>query len=186
MSKPKNSLTAEDWLDEALKVLAKEGVKAIAVEPLAKRLGVTKGSFYWHFKNRDMLIAELLKFWEAIEQDYIEDYFQRFPDPIERLKAILTTLVDDDINKYVFLALANGVTDPTFGEAYEKAVNRRLQLFEEIYLSMGIAKSHANRQSFKIYCQYFGLIKMAVDQPSEEYTNEMYEFLKNDLIQSAL
>ena len=186
MSRPKTSLKAEDWLDEALKVLAKEGANAVAVEPLAKRLGVTKGSFYWHFKNRDMLITELLKFWEVIEQDYIEDYFQRFPDPIERLKAILTILVDDDINKYVFLALANGVNDPVFGGAYQKAVSRRLQLFEEIYLSMGIVKSHATHQALKIYCQYFGLIKLSVDQPSESYTDEIHEFLKNDLIQSAL
>ena len=42
-------LSAEDWAQAALDLIAEQGVAAVAVEPLARRLGVTKGSFYWHF-----------------------------------------------------------------------------------------------------------------------------------------
>ena len=45
-------LSAEDWAVAALDVIAESGLAAVAVEPLAKRLGVTKGSFYWHFPSR--------------------------------------------------------------------------------------------------------------------------------------
>ena len=54
----KKSLTAIDWQEAALNVIAHQGVSAVAVEPLAKQLGVTKGSFYWHFSNRMDLVKQ--------------------------------------------------------------------------------------------------------------------------------
>ena len=56
-------LTAQDWELGALDMIADLGLAAVAVEPLAKRLGVTKGSFYWHFSSRDALIEATLKRW---------------------------------------------------------------------------------------------------------------------------
>ena len=49
-------LSADDWAQAALDLIAEQGVSAVAVEPLARRLGVTKGSFYWHFPSRDALL----------------------------------------------------------------------------------------------------------------------------------
>lgn len=53
-----------DWVLAALRVLVANGVEAVRVEPLAKRLGVTKGSFYWHFGDRPALLAAVLTEWE--------------------------------------------------------------------------------------------------------------------------
>jgi AcrR family transcriptional regulator len=53
---PQNSqLDAAAWVEAALDALAEGGVDAVRVDPLAKRLGVTRGSFYWHFKDRAAL-----------------------------------------------------------------------------------------------------------------------------------
>ncbi len=54
----------EDWIDAALKALAEGGPDAVRVETLAAGLGVSKGGFYWHFKNRQALLDESLDFWE--------------------------------------------------------------------------------------------------------------------------
>jgi len=51
------------WVEEALTILAEQGIDGVRVEILAKRLGVTKGSFYWHFKDRDALLETLLDTW---------------------------------------------------------------------------------------------------------------------------
>jgi AcrR family transcriptional regulator len=51
------------WVEEALTILAEQGIDGVRVEILAKRLGVTKGSFYWHFKDRDALLESLLDNW---------------------------------------------------------------------------------------------------------------------------
>ena len=64
-------LSADDWALGALDVIAEQGLAAVAVEPLARRLGVTKGSFYWHFPSREALLVAALDLWEAIEQETV-------------------------------------------------------------------------------------------------------------------
>ncbi|ABA21219.1 transcriptional regulator, TetR family [Trichormus variabilis ATCC 29413] len=56
-------LERQDWINAGLKVLAEGGIEAVRVEPLAKLIKVTKGSFYWHFKNRDDLLEAILQEW---------------------------------------------------------------------------------------------------------------------------
>lgn len=51
------------WIEAAFDMLAEGGVDAVRVDPLAKKLGVTRGSFYWHFKDRDALHQAMLKEW---------------------------------------------------------------------------------------------------------------------------
>ena len=67
-------LSADDWAQAALDLIAEQGVAAVAVEPLARRLGVTKGSFYWHFPSREALLKAALERWEQIE---LEEVFAR-------------------------------------------------------------------------------------------------------------
>ena len=58
------TLTAADWAEAALQLIAEAGLGALTVDALAARLGVTKGSFYWHFKGRSELLASALGRWE--------------------------------------------------------------------------------------------------------------------------
>ena len=64
-------LSRQDWLTAALGALARDGVAALRVEPLAKKLGVTKGSFYWHFADRPALLTAVLVEWERRATDAI-------------------------------------------------------------------------------------------------------------------
>lgn len=57
-------LGREDWLQEGLRLLAAKGWRGFAVEPAARALGVTKGSFYWHFRDRDDWRDAVLAYWE--------------------------------------------------------------------------------------------------------------------------
>src|SRR6266851_4133119 len=61
---PRRRLTADDWAAAALSAIAESGLSAVAVEPLAVRLGTTKGSFYWHFASRAALLEAALSRWE--------------------------------------------------------------------------------------------------------------------------
>lgn len=54
----------QSWLDAGLRALAGEGVQGLRIMPIAEQLGVTKGSFYWHFKNLDEYQSALLEEWE--------------------------------------------------------------------------------------------------------------------------
>ena len=67
----REALTAADWTEAALDALARGGLPAVAVEPLAKELGATKGSFYWHFADRQALMAATLELWERRDTDRV-------------------------------------------------------------------------------------------------------------------
>lgn len=58
--------TRDDWLDAALAVLATEGVARVAILPLSERLGVSRSSFYWYFRDRSDLLDELLARWARL------------------------------------------------------------------------------------------------------------------------
>lgn len=64
---PKPSLQPEHWIAAGFVRLAAEGIESVRVEVLARDLGVSKGSFYWHFRDREDLLEKMLARWEADE-----------------------------------------------------------------------------------------------------------------------
>lgn len=93
MFKPMARLSPDDWIRAASRTLAEDGVEAVRVEVLARDLGVSKGSFYWHFKNRAALLEAVLDGWEAGATDaIIEAVNERERDPGARLWALMETV----------------------------------------------------------------------------------------------
>jgi AcrR family transcriptional regulator len=86
-------LNAEDWSAAALSALGEKGLAGIAVEPLAARLRTTKGSFYWHFANRDALIAAALDLWERSHTEAIIAAVDRERDPALRLRSLFRSIL---------------------------------------------------------------------------------------------
>jgi AcrR family transcriptional regulator len=78
------SLTAQDWIEAAYSAMAEEGIGSVAVEPLARRLGITRGSFYWHFENRRALLEAILERWERESTEAVISATRRVADPLER------------------------------------------------------------------------------------------------------
>ena len=66
-----DQLSATDWLDQGLKVLAQRGFTALKADPLAKAMGVSRGSFYWHFADIDAFHAAILKHWREVRAEQI-------------------------------------------------------------------------------------------------------------------
>jgi AcrR family transcriptional regulator len=65
-------LQPHDWIRAALARLSSEGVDSVRVEVLARDLGVSKGSFYWHFQDREELLAKLLALWDEGEMKWLD------------------------------------------------------------------------------------------------------------------
>lgn len=83
-------LAAIDWIEVAKDVLAEQGVDRVSIEPLAKRLGVTKGSFYAHFKDRDDLLSAILENWRKGATLQIIDRIEKGAEsPRERFARLL-------------------------------------------------------------------------------------------------
>jgi AcrR family transcriptional regulator len=79
----------DSWIDAGLRALAAGGPDAVRVEPLAKTLGVTKGGFYWHFRDRNGLLEEMLDRWEHVMVDaVIEQVESKGGDAAARLRRL--------------------------------------------------------------------------------------------------
>ena len=85
----RESLAAGDWTEAALETLARGGLAAVAVEPLAKSLGTTKGSFYWHFADRNALLEATLELWERRDTDRVLASIDESQDVATRLRKLL-------------------------------------------------------------------------------------------------
>jgi len=64
-------LSAKDWLDQGIKALAANGVSALKAEPLAKALGVSRGSFYWHFADIGAFRTAILAYWREVSAERV-------------------------------------------------------------------------------------------------------------------
>ena len=62
-----------DWIEAGFFRLSSEGIDAVRVEVLARDLGVSKGSFYWHFRDREDLLGRMLARWEEAENSRQND-----------------------------------------------------------------------------------------------------------------
>ena len=82
-----DQLSARDWLDQGLKALAKSGFTALKAEPLAKAMGVSRGSFYWHFADIGAFHAAILKHWREVAAERIIADLEAAPEGHDRAGA---------------------------------------------------------------------------------------------------
>ncbi len=149
-------LNREAWIDTALKVMAETGIGAVAVEPLAKRLGVTKGSFYWHFSNRDALIHAALSTWEERGTGEIIRRVSAIDDPHAQLVALAEEAIDDPADLSVEFALSRARENPTVKKVLDRVVQRRMSFLLQLFRRLGLPLAVARRRAMIAYSLVLG------------------------------
>ena len=127
----------------ALAALAEGGLAAVAVEPLAARLGATKGSFYWHFAGRDALVAATLERWERTDTEDVITAIEAEPDLVARLRLLLTHALDGGAR--VELALQPTATHPLVAPVLARVTRRRLDYLTDVFTGLGFDRRHGPR-----------------------------------------
>src|SRR5438874_1222414 len=150
-------LSVADWIRAAMEAIVEGGVAAVAVEPLAARLGATKGSFYHHFENRDALIAAVLEDWERSQTEVVIERLGLLPDPGERLRAVMASALADRAGGVRDAALLGAATHPLVKPVVERVTTRRLAYITDTYVQLGFPKAQARRRALLLYSSYVGL-----------------------------
>jgi len=161
-------LSAADWEEAAIDVLAQSGLSAIAVEPLALQIGVTKGSFYAHFDTRDDLVAAVLTRWEAVDTDQAIRDVELIADPSQRLARLLELNFERPRWGRVFAALCASVDDPRVKPFMDRVYRRRLAYFEQALLELGVDPVEAQDRAVLIYTAYVGFWRIIAADPDWE------------------
>jgi AcrR family transcriptional regulator len=160
---PRELLAKETWIAEAVKVLCEAGLDALAVEPLSLRLGVTKGSFYWHFKNRDDLLRAVIETWEREATEGVIAELEREADPMQRLRQLFTLSLSNITHLRAEAALRAGARagDTGMSASVHRVMTRRLSYVQSLYAAMGETPAEAKRMAVVMFGAYLGAVELA-------------------------
>lgn len=156
-STQRTRLSADDWADAALAALRRGGTPAVAVEPLARTLGATKGSFYWHFRNRRELVDAALALWERRQTDAFIDHAQRGATPRERLLLLFDHGLGSDGAHENEAGLHADLHDPQVAATVTRVGARRVDYVREQLLADGMPDDEADRRAHLVYALALGL-----------------------------
>ncbi|GAA4860442.1 helix-turn-helix domain-containing protein [Luteimonas vadosa] len=167
-------LSADDWAEAALDLIAEQGVAAVAVEPLARRLGVTKGSFYWHFPSRDALLEAALQRWEAVEQEEVFGKLEAVPDPRERLRALFQLVAHEFKSHVVYSALLSACEHDAVQPVIQRVSERRMEYLTASFRQAGLGRVDALHRARLAYAAYVGFLQLNLQlhqarMPQEEF-----------------
>ena len=160
-SKPeRNRLSAEDWELAALQLIAEQGVGALAVEALARRLGVTKGSFYWHFRTREALLLAALERWEQYGEREVLGQIETIADPRERLPELFRRVAHELRPHRVYAALLKALDHPLVVPVMARVSQRRTDFLNTAYREAGLPPEDAINRARLTYAAYVGFLQL--------------------------
>ena len=148
-------LSAKDWLDQGLKVLAEGGFTALKAEPLAKTMGVSRGSFYWHFADIGAFHAAILKHWREVAAEQIIADVEAAAANDNPLPLLLRRVFGER------LKLENAVRgwarfDPLARSAVQAIDRRRLGYVESLLRASGLSPEVARARAQILYWAFLG------------------------------
>jgi AcrR family transcriptional regulator len=182
----KRRLSRDDWVNATLDAIADGGLAAVAVEPLAARLGVTKGSFYAHFASRDALIEATLAAWERSHGAVSE--LGSIEDPAQRLEAAMRAAVEFSQSgaPSVHLSLLGEMHDPRVRDAVGRVTAERVARLTATYRALGFPPARAANRARLAYATYVGLLQMAREAPERRLSNRQISTLMAELRSTLL
>jgi len=193
------SLTAEDWVRAAVRAIEDGGVGAVAVEPLARKLGVTKGSFYWHFKNRGALLEAVLERWEEECTEAVIAAAEGISDPRERLVWVFDEATADEFlvgghttEPGIFFSsafeqeISDAADDLMVGPVLRRVSERRVDYLEECYRALGYSTEEAHHRGLLAYAAYVGTMRLTREVPGRVPRSEGYRAYRRHLISTLV
>lgn len=160
------------WIKAAIDVLAEEGITGVRVEVLAKRCGVTKGSFYWHFRDRQDLLDSMLQVWkEGRMADIVK---QTRADPgkeLDRLYHVIDVYSTSRNRRGIRIELAVrdwARRDINAARVVEEVDAMRLDLAGRLFLGCGCSENEAAARSLMLYSYVFGQSLMVFDRSAPD------------------
>jgi AcrR family transcriptional regulator len=177
-----DQLSAEDWLDQGLKTLAKSGFTALKAEPLARAMGVSRGSFYWHFADIGVYHAAILKHWREVAAEQViadlEEEVAKHHDAVALLlrRAFSSTPALEN-------AVRTWATVDAAARAAVQAIDqRRLGYIETLLGQTGVAADVARARAQILYWAFLGFALSDKPLPPPRRAAVLEELLRMALL----
>lgn len=136
-------LHREDWLRHALETLRRSGESGLRVEPLARSLGVTTGSFYWHFKDRQDLLDQVIDHWATKMTQAIAERMTSDEHPRSQLSRLLEDVTRLDRDRYEIAVRNWAAFDAKAARAVRTVDECRMAYVKGLFLNLGFSDDQA-------------------------------------------
>jgi AcrR family transcriptional regulator len=178
METPRMRLGRQEWIDAALRTLAEQGVEGVRVERIAEVLGVTKGSFYWHFKDRSALLEAVLDAWKLrATGDVIALVEQTGGDAAQRMRTLGKRVFSADgrLDRHI---RSWATHDPLARTALDEIDRRRTDYLRALLLEYGFTPEIADARTLFVYRALIGQFQMGpTAQPTARQLELMIDML---------
>jgi AcrR family transcriptional regulator len=143
------------WLDMGLEVLETDGIAGVRIEILAKRLGISKSGFYWHFKNRDQLLNELLNHWSRELTEVATTNPEMLAlEPKNRIIKTAEMILEYDLTRYEIPIRQWALHDAVAARAVRKVNRLRLSFLSEAFSELGFTGDDLDMRVMLFVCYH--------------------------------
>ncbi len=160
-------LGREDWIRGALELLSESGVEGVKIVPLADRLGVTSGSFYWHFKNRRELYDALVEYWEREMTDAAMEFAKSIEPPEERIWRLMEHVMSAGLARFDLAIWHWAQTDAGARTAFRRTLGKRFAFAKWMFMQTGFSESQAEARGRLMVVYMMGESTLIPDPPDE-------------------
>jgi AcrR family transcriptional regulator len=148
-------ITKAQWLDMALEVLETDGVAGVRVEILAKRLEISKSGFYWHFKNRDDLLKDMLDYWSHEITEVITSNPEILTlKPKSRLIRTAEVILDYELTRYEIAIRQWALQDAGAARAVRKVNRTRLNFVGKAFSELAFKGDDLEMRTMLFVCYH--------------------------------
>jgi AcrR family transcriptional regulator len=186
----RTTLSPQSWIDAATEVLVDHGIDHVRVDVLAQQLGVTRGSFYWHFKDREALLRGVLQQWRESATENLTARLERaHADPREQLRDVVSLpFRGRSAARAARIELAIRAwarRDAMARQAVDEADAARIGYIAQVFSALGFPILEARSRAFLVYCHNVGESLMA-SQGSPAHKQERSRFVETLLASARL
>jgi AcrR family transcriptional regulator len=168
-----SKLGREDWIRMGTKILIERGIEAVKIDSIAKQLNVTRGSFYWHFKNRDVFLLTILQEWET----------RRAADVMAQLEALICSPSAKLLKLFDLVAQENtqlekairiwAIKDSRVAALIEQVDRQQLNDLKNLFSQLGFPELEAKSRAQIVYAIRLAWFVIAVPDDSAELAIEV-------------
>ncbi len=169
------------WLDAAHEVLCESGVEAVKVMPLAKRLGLTRTGFYWHFKDRDALLEAMITRWEDKNTGNLVARCEAYAETIcEAIYNLFDCWQDPDLfDSRLDLAVRNWArNDAALQTRVSRADDLRREAITDLFRRFGFDEAQATTRAMTVLYTQVGYISMLIEEDAETRFSRTRDYIE--------
>ena len=148
-------ISKQEWLEIGLKSLSEDGIAGLKVERLAKALGIARAGFYWHFKNREDLLHQLLDYWVHELTEVVTTNADVLAlEPKKRLSKTAEMVLEYDLGRYDMAIRQWALTDAGATRAVRKTNRIRLDFIRGAFRELGFTGDDLDMRAMLFLCYH--------------------------------